>query len=151
MAKYAIAGSGGTANTTAATSGILKLENASTTLASPKLNYFSLGPAAAAADNNYAVELKRQSTAGTWTSVTPSPLDPAAAASKSAGGRASTAAGTAGAVLGNWGFPQRGGLQVFAAPGYEWEVDRANSAGIILSYVYAQGTDVNCGTMVFTE
>jgi hypothetical protein len=151
MAKYSIFGNAGAASITAATAGILKLENASTTLASPKLVYFHIGPAAAAADNNYAVQLKRQTTAGTWTSVTPSPLDPAAAAAKSAGGRASTAAGAASTILGAWGFPQRGGLQVFFQPGFEIENDRANSAGLIIEYTYAGGTEVNCGTLFFTE
>lgn len=151
MARYSIAGAAGAASSTAATAGLIKVENASTILSVPRIASFSVGPGANAEDANYTVALKRQTTAGTWTSVTPAPLDAISGAAKAVGGRASTAAGSASTVLGYWGFNQRGGLHVVAVPGYEWVVDRANSAGIILEYTFVQGTAVNYGVLAFDE
>lgn len=151
MPGYVISGAAGAASSTAATAGIIKVENASTVLATPRIVEWSIGPAAAAADDIYTVQLKRQTTAGTWTSVTPAPLDPAFAAAKSVGGRASTAAGSASTVLGSWGFSQRAGYRFVATPGNEFVVDRANSAGIILEYAFVVGTLVNNATLIFVE
>jgi hypothetical protein len=151
MARYSISGAAGAASATAATAGIVKVDNAATVLSTPQIYEFSVCPGAAAEDSNYTIQAKRQTTAGTWTSVTPSPLDPSAAAAKAAGGRASTAAGTAGVILGIWGFNQRGGFRWVAVPGGELVVDRANSNGIIIEYAVVQGTAVNYGCIMFEE
>jgi len=151
MARYSVFGAAGAASATAATAGIMKVENAATILSVPKIYEWSIGPGAAAEDSNYTVQLKRQTTAGTWTAVTPSPIDPASAASKAAAGRVSTAAGAASTVLATHGFNQRGGLRWVAIPGGEYIVDRANSNGIILEYVVVQGTAVNYACMQFEE
>lgn len=151
MARYGVFGAAGTASATAATAGIMKVDNAATILSVPKIYEFSVGPGAAAEDSNYTIQVKRQTTAGTWTGVTPSPLDPASAASKATAGRVSTAAGTADVVLGTFGFNQRGGFRWVAVPGGEYVMARANSNGIILEYAVVQGTAINYATMYFEE
>lgn len=151
MAKYGVFGAAGAASATAATAGIMLVDNAATVLATPRIYEFSIGPGAAAEDSNYTIEVKRQTTRGTWTSVTPSALDPASAASKSTAGRVSTAAGTAGVQLMTLGFNQRGGIRWVAVPGGELVVDRANSNGIMLGYLVVAGTAVNYATMLFEE
>lgn len=151
MARYGVFGAAGAASSTAATAGIMKVDNASTILSVPKIYEWAIGPGANTEDSNYTVQLKRQTTAGTWTSVTPSPLDPSSAASKATAGRASTAAGTAGVVLATYGFNQRGGIRWVSIPGGELVVDRANSNGIILEYAFVQGTAVNYASMMFEE
>ena len=129
----------------------MKVDNAATILSVPIIYEWSIGPGAAAEDSNYTVQLKRQTSAGTWTSVTPSPLDPASAASKASAGRASTGAGAADVVLGTWGFNQRGGIRWVGVPGGEFVLARANSNGIILEYVVVQGTAINYASMFFRE
>ena len=151
MAKYAITGAAGAASATAATAGIVLLDNAATTLASPKMYEFSIGPGAAAEDSNYAIEVKRQTTRGTWSSVTPAALDAQSGASVSTGGRASTAAGTASTVLMNLGFNQRGGIRWVAVPSGALAVNRANSNGIMIGYIVVAGTAVNYGAILFDE
>ena len=151
MPRYSVFGSAGAASATAATAGIMKVDNAATLLSVPAIYEWSIGPGAASEDSTYAVQLKRQTTAGTWTGVTPSPLDTASAASQATAGRVSTAAGTAGVVLGTWGFHQRGGIRWVAVPGGEFIVNRANSNGIILEYKTVQGTAINEANILFFE
>jgi hypothetical protein len=152
MSRYGVFGSAGAASATAATAGIMKVDNpSSTTMASARIYEWSIGPGAAAEDSNYAIQMKRQSTAGTWTSVTPSPLNPKSSASVTLAGRASNAAGTAGVVLGTWGFNQRGGLRWVAIPGGELVVPLTFSNGIILEYKTVQGTAVNEASIMFEE
>jgi len=150
--KYSVFGAAGAASVTAATAGIIKVDNpGSSTMAAAKIYEWAIGPGANSADNTYGVRAKRQSTAGTWTSVTPSPLDAKAGASVSTAGVASTAAGTAGVVLGQWGFHMRGGYRWVAIPGGELVVPLVFSNGIILEYIFAQGTDVLEAEMYFDE
>jgi hypothetical protein len=150
--RYTVFGAAGAASTTAATAGIQKVDNPSaSTMAAAKIYEWSIGPAANSADETYGVELKRQSTAGTWTAVTPSPNDPKAGASVTAAGRASTAAGTAGVVLGTWGYHMRGGYRWVAVPGGEYVVPLTFSNGILLEYYFAQGTSVQDANIMFDE
>ena len=151
LARYVVAGAAGAASTTAATAGIIKVDNAATILSVPKIFEWSIGPGAAAEDSNYTIRNKTQTTAGTWTSATPAALDPASAAAKASGGIASTAAGSAGTILGYWGFNQRAGYRWVAVPGGEFYVPRANSNGIIWEYVVIQGTAINYGSVFFDE
>lgn len=152
MAKYIATGAAGTASATAATAGIVKVDNPSTApITAPHIYEWSIGPGAAAEDSNYTVDIKRQTTAGTWTSVTPAPIDDAAAGSKATAGRASTAAGTASTIMGYWGFNQRSGIRWVAVPGGEFVVNRGVSSGIILEYAVVQGTAVNYGLIAFEE
>ena len=151
MANYAIFGNAGAASTTAATAGILKVDNpSSTTMAGAKIYQFGLGPGANSADETYQIRIKRQTTAGTWTAVTPSPLDKASASVSSAGS-ASTAAGSAGVELWRMGYHMRAGLAWTFIPGGELINAYAFSNGLIAEYVFAQGTSVQGGVIYFSE
>ena len=150
--KYSVFGAAGAASTTAATAGIMKVDNpAASTMAAAKIYEWSVGPAANSADETYGVQMKRQSTAGTWTAVTPSPLDAKAGASVTTAGRASTAAGSAGVVLGTWGYHLRGGYRWVSIPGGELTVPLVFSNGILLEYYFAQGTAVQDASFFFDE
>lgn len=152
MAKYSVTGAAGVASATAATAGIVKVDNdASAPITTVRIYEWSVGPGAAAEDSNYTVDLKTQTTAGTWTGVTAAPTDSQSGAAIANGGRASTAAGAAGTILGYWGFNQRAGYRWVAVPGGEFYVPRAASNGIILEYAVVQGTAVNYGTLFFDE
>lgn len=148
MARYLISGAAGTANVTAATAGIIKAESAGSVVI---IYEWAVGPGAGSEDSNYTVRLKRQTTAGTWTAATPAPLDPASAAAVTVGGVASTANGTAGTIIGNWGFNQKAGYRYVAIPGGEFFVTRTTANGIILEYAVVQGTAVNYGEMGILE
>src|SRR5262245_52640974 len=151
--RYSVFGKAGAANTSAAQAGIIKVDNPSaSTMAAAKIYEWSIGPQANSADETYGVRAKRQSTAGVWTSVTPSPLDAKAGASVTTAGVASTSAGTAGVVIGgNWGFHQRGGYRWVSIPGGELVVPLTFSNGVILEYIFAQGTSVNGASLFFDE
>ena len=150
--RYSSFGAAGAASTTAATAGIMKVDNpAASTMAAAKLYEWCVGPAANSADETYGVQMKRQSTAGTWTAVTASPLDPKASAAVTTAGRASTAAGTAGVVLGTWGYHMRGGYRWVSIPGGELVNPLTFSNGMLLEYYFAQGTSVQDATLFFDE
>lgn len=150
--KYVVFGAAGAASTTAATAGIIKVDNpASATMAAAKIYEWAIGPGANSADENYSVRAKRQTTAGTWTAVTPSPLDAKAGASVTTAGIASTGAGSAGVMLGQWGFHMRGGYRWVAIPGGELVVPLTFSNGIIIEYFFAQGTSVMEAELYFDE
>lgn len=151
--RYQTGGAAGAASSTAATAGILKLDNpASGDLTAAAVKAWAIGPGAAAEDSNYTVQWKRQTTAGTWTAITPSPMDADLSASITLAGRVSTAAGTAGVVLsGPFGFNQRGGIRVMYDPGGEPILADTVSNGIILEYVFVQGTAVNQACVEFIE
>lgn len=150
MAKYNVQGNAGAASATAATAGLGKIEQpAGTTIM--KILGFVVGPQANSADNTYGVELKRQTTAGTWTTQTPAPTDALYRASAAVGATISTVAGAASTILWRGGFHMRAGLQIVPIPGAEWFVTVTVSNGVILEYIFAQGTDVNSITMTFEE
>lgn len=151
MALYVASGNAGAASVTAATAGIIKVDQGAT-LSSPKIYTLDIGPQANSADNTYGGRIKRQTTAGTWTSVTPALLDSThQAACLATAGVASTAAGTASTVLFNFGFHMRAGYRWVAIPGGELAVAVAASNGLLAEYIFAQGTDVLSGAMWFTE
>jgi len=150
--QYSAGGNAGAASTTAATAGIIKCDNpSSSTMAAAKINEWKIGPQANSADENYGVRVKRQSTAGTWTAVTARPNDEKAGAAVTAAGVASTAAGTAGVELDRVGFHMRGGYRWVAIPGGELVVPLTFSAGILIEYIFAQGTSVLGANVQFNE
>ncbi len=152
MARYGVFGNAGAANSTAATAGLVKVDNPSaSTMAAAKIYEFAVGPKANSADNTYGIQIKRQTTAGTWTAVTPSPLDAKTGASVTTAGVASTAAGSAGVILADWGFHQRGGYRWVSIPGGEFVVPLVFSNGLLIEYDFAQGTDVNGCSLMFDE
>ena len=154
MANYAamptLATTGPTPSTTAATAGIIKVDQGAT-LSSITIYQWAIGPHANSADENYTVRLKRQTTAGTWTATTPNPTDAHSGACTATAGFTSTAAGTAGVELGRYGYHMRGGYLYTSIPGGEFLVLLAAAAGIILEYIFAQGTSVQDPTIWFRE
>lgn len=140
------------ASATAATAGITKVEaTAATRLAIYEWDFGS-SAGAAPVDQNYLVRLKRQSTAGTWTAVTPSPLDPADAAAVAVGGQASTVAGTAGVTLMSIGVNARAGFRWVSIPDSELIVPATALNGIIMEYAAVSGgTDSNTGVIFHQE
>lgn len=150
--KFAITGTHTSANTTAATAGIIKVEGTAATRAF--LYEWDINSAAAAApvDQNYLVRLKRQTTAGTWTAATPAALDTADPAAVAVGGVNSTAAGTASTVLAQFGFNARAGFRWVAIPDSEFVVPATAANGIILEYLAVSGgTDNNSATFLYQE
>lgn len=152
MSEFVAFGAGPTPSTSAATAGIIKVDQGAT-LASICINEWKIGPRSNSADEDYMVRLKRQTTAGTWTSATPSPKDGHASpvASNATAGVVSTAAGSAGVELDRAGYHMRGGYRWVARQGGEFCVLLAAAAGIILEYIFAQGTSAQDGTIFFTE
>lgn len=153
LKKFAITGVHTSANTTAATAGIIKLEGTAATRGF--LYEWDIASAAGAApvDQNYRVQLKRMTTtSGTWTTATPAPLDPADAAAVCVGGVNSTAVGTASTVLAQFGFNARAGFRWVAIPDSEIIVPATANAHVQLEYVAVSGgTDNNVATFLFQE
>jgi hypothetical protein len=150
--KYNVFGAAGTANITAATAGLISINcPASTSTPCSKVYEWSVGPGANSADNTYAVRFKRNTTAGTYSAVTPSPLDKKASASLTVAGVAQTAAGGTDVELGRWGFHMRGGYRWVSIPGGEYALSPVFSNGLFLEYIFAQGTDVMEPTLFFDE
>ena len=151
-ATYIVSGSGPAANTTAATAGIIKVDQ-SATLVSAKIYGFEWNQQAASNDVNYTVRCKRQTTAGTWTNQTPALTDNThEAAALSNGAINSSAAGAASTVLvAGWGFNQKQGFRWQSIPNGELAVTVAATNGIIVEYIFAQATDAGIGTLYFWE
>lgn len=151
--KFAITGTHVSANTTAATAGIIKVEGTAATRAFLYEWDISSAAAAAPVDQNYGVRLKRYTTsAGTWTAATPAPLDSADAAAVCIGGVNSTAVGTASTVLAQFGFNARAGFRWVAIPDSEFVVPATATNGIQLEYfAVSGGTDNNSATFLYQE
>src|SRR3990167_4490931 len=106
-----------------AASGIVKVETPATTRRAYIFKW-TVGPEGiVATDNQFTIRLKRQSTAGTWSSVTPSPLDDEDAVSL-----------------------------CVAVPGAEYIVPSTSAAGIIMEFgTISAGTDLMIGTIFWWE
>lgn len=135
-----------------AASGIVKVETPATTRRAYVYKW-TVGPEGiVATDNQFSIRLKRQSTAGTWTAVTPSPLDDEDAVSLCVAGSNSTAAGTAGVILIEVGINSRAGYTDVAVPGAEYVVPSTSAAGIIMEFgTISGGTDLMIGTIFWWE
>lgn len=155
--KYSSFGNAGAANVTAATAGLNDIyQPAAAPMGCPTIYGFSIGPQANSADETYGVRLKRVSGTGpTFTAVTASPNDTPGGVvpvAKTLCGVAQTAAhGTAGVELWRTGYHMRAGLQWTAIPGGEWLVNLSVSNGILLEYVFTQGTSVQGSSILFWE
>lgn len=135
-----------------AASGIVKVESPSTTRRFYIFKWTVGNEGIVATDNQFSIRLKRQSTAGTWTSVTPSPLDDEDAVSLAVAGSNSTGAGTAGVILMEVGINSRGGYTDVAVPGAEYIVPSTSAAGIIMEFgTISGGTDLMIGTLWWWE
>ena len=152
--RYNTGGAAGAASSTAATAGIVKLDNPSSgDLATAAVKSFSVGPGSNSEDSCYAVQWKRQTTAGTWSAQTARAVDARnTVAAITLAGTASTGAGSAGNIIfGPVGFHHNGGIRVVLEPGSELVLTATASNGIILEYVFVQGTAVNYGAVLFEE
>ena len=151
MLAYTVVGNQNAAALGAA-SGIVKVETPATTRRAYIFKW-TVGPEGiVATDNQFSINIKRQSTAGTWTAATPSPLDEEDAVSLCVGGSNSTAAGTAGVILMSVGINSRAGYTDVSVPGAEFVVASTSAAGIIMEFgVVSAGTDLMTGTLFFWE
>lgn len=151
--KFAITGTHVSANVTAATAGIIKLEATAATRGFLYEWEIASSAAAAPVDQNYRVQLKRMTTtSGTWTAAVPAPLDLADAAAVCVGGVNSTAVGTASTVIAQFGFNARAGFRWVAVPDSEIVVPATANAHVQLEYVAVSGgTDNNSATLLFQE
>lgn len=149
---YIVSGAGPAANVTAATAGIVKVDQGAT-LCSAKIYSFEWMQQANSNDVNYTVRCKRQTTAGTWTSQPPAATDAThLGPALSNGGINSTAAGAASTVLvAGWGFNQKQGFRWQSIPNGELATTVAATNGIIVEYIFAQSTDTGIGTLYFWE
>lgn len=140
------------ASATAATAGIVKVEATAATRASIYEWDFGTSAGTAPVDQNYLIRIKRQTTSGTWTGVTPSPLDTADPAAVAIGGQASSAAGTAAAILMSVGVNARAGFRWVAIPDSELIVPATANNGIIMEYAAVSGgTESNTGVFFHQE
>ena len=135
-----------------AASGIVKVETPATTRRAYIFKWAAGPEGITATDNQFTLRLKRQSTAGTWTAVTPSPLDDEDAVSLCVSGSNSTVAGTAGVILFETGVNSRAGYTDVAVPGAEYIVPSTSAAGIILEFgTISGGTDLYIATAFWWE
>lgn len=152
LKRFATTGNNPSANTTAATAGIVKLEGTAATRGAIYEWDFATAAAAAPVDQNYQIRIKRQTTSGTWTTATPAPLDTADPAAVCVGGSNSTAAGTASTVLFQIGVNARAGFRWVSIPDSELILPATASNGIIMEYsAVSGGTDSNTGVFFHQE
>lgn len=151
MARYACVGDQNAAASGAA-SGITKVESPATTRRA-SIYEWSVGPEGTTpADQNYTFRLKRQTSAGTWSALTPAPLDPNDAAALMVSGTNSTGAGSASTILMEIGCNSRAGYRWVAVPGGEPIVTPTSANGIILEFgTISGGTELVIGTLFFQE
>lgn len=150
MSKYTVMGNANAAVTTAACAGLVKVSNPAAPVVC-KILGFVVGPQANSADNTYGVKLRRELANGTWTMQVPGPTDANFRASATLGATASTSNGSSSTELWRGGFHMRAGLQIVPIPGAEWFNTVTACFGVMLEYIFTQGTDVNSASMTFEE
>lgn len=151
---YTVAGNAGTANITAATSGLAAIYNPSaTSTVGSKIKEWEIGPQSNSADENYGVQLKRYSgTVGVGTAFTPSANDGKTSTSLTVAYVAQTTAfGTAGVVILKVGYHMRGGYRYVPIPGAEHSLQMLFGVAIVLEYTFTQGTSVQSASIVYDE
>ncbi len=155
--RFAIAGNAGTATTTAASAGLIELyQPAALPLGAPRIYEWEIGPQANSADETYGVQLRRYN-AGTptiTTVVAAAQLDVrgAAATALTLGGCGLTVTWTTGgATCMRTGYHLRGGYRWVSIPGGEFTIEPRATYAIDLEYIFAQGSSVQGGTIMFDE
>ena len=148
MARYAVE-----MNRTASTS--LSVGNITADATRPrrgKLFDLMFGSEATPADNVFLWQVQRCTTAGTATGITPSPLDPADAATECDAGENHTVDPTltAGAILLSIPLNQRASYRWVAAPGSELVYPATASNGLAVRTPTATAVAVT-GTVLFEE
>lgn len=155
MTPYTVSGVSATATATSASAGIMKIDiipSAATAILPGKLYRVALGPGGTSNDEQYAIQIKRQTTAGTWSNaVTPSPTGAGGGTAKTLAATQSTAAGTPDVVLFTDGFHLRFGLKLVLESDAMFELRPVFSDGIIAEFIYAQSNAVLRSTFFFKE
>lgn len=126
----------------------------STTAVRPEIYHVIVGSAATPADNALSIFLQRYTAAGTATSLTPSPLDPADPASTATAGRTHTVEPTytAGLILLHIALNQRATRDWFGLDASKnLKMPATASNGIGLYYVHSSFTGVTDSTILFNE
>ena len=114
-----------------------------------KVGYISVSFDGAASASPALVQMERQTTAGTMSSVTPAPLDPDAPACSTTAQYNATAEPTSGTKLFDWYVVPNGGLfAITFAPGEEPVVDVSGRIGITVNSPASCNCTVN---MTFVE
>jgi hypothetical protein len=132
MARYAVPGNKGTASVRS----IVNARADSTTAQRGRVYDYMVGSITTPADNVFDHELIRSSTAGTAAAVTPSPLDPAEAASVFDASDTYTVDPTFGVLLMRMSLNMRAAYRWVAAPGGElvWPATTNNGiTGVVQS------------------
>jgi len=147
MAKYAVAGNKGTASVRT----IINARADASAASRGKVYDYMVGSITTPADSTFDHELYRTSTAGTGSAVTPSPLDPADAASVNDASDTITADPTIGVLLMRVPLNQRATYRWVAAPGGELVWPATASNGISGGLAAASTTDFSATLMVDTQ
>jgi hypothetical protein len=154
LKRFVTTGGATTASVAAATRGITQLNGTAATRAAIYEWDFGTAAASAPVDENYVIRLIRSTVAGTWTAVTPLPLDPADAAAVATAGTIQTGAGTvAAAPLFSIGINARAGFRWVAIPDSELIIPATAAAGINIEYgaISTGATASNIATVFHQE
>lgn len=145
--RYAIDGQ----DTNTAGTSILGLTSASTIR--PKVYDLVMGSDATPADNAGEYVLQRYTAAGTLTSVTPRPLDPADPAALASAGEAhsSEPTYTANIIMLQWAQNQRATFRWVAAPGGEIVLPATAANGVGVQTIGLGGSAVNMNCCIHYE
>lgn len=127
--------------------------NCTATTRRVRLYELELGAVGTSADNVLEWDVSRMTAAGTGTTVTPPPLDPADAAAVTLATVNYTAEPTvtAASSLVYFGMNQRSTFRWVAAPGSELVIPATNLAGLVVRALSSTYTSTASATMLFTE
>jgi hypothetical protein len=154
LKRFVTTGNATTASVAAGTRGITQLNATAATRAAIYEWDFGTASASAPVDENYTIRLIRSTAVGTWTAVTPLPLDPADAAAVCIGNTNQTVAGTlAAAPLFSIGVNARAGFRWVAIPDGEFIIPATANAGINIEYgaISTSATASNIATIFHQE
>jgi hypothetical protein len=156
MRRYSVVGSqhipgavaGGFAEADAGVVAVLASESVQ-----PRIHFVSISFQASAADAQYGFAMKRMTTAGTWTAVTPAELSLSGLAAITAGRSNSTAAPTVtGTELLKIGLHARSGFEWFEDPERGMVATAAANNGIALYVDFSSGSSPQAvATLHFSE
>jgi hypothetical protein len=134
LKRFATVGQATTASVAAATRGITQLNGTAATRGAIYEWDFGSAAAAAPVDENYSIRLIRSTAVGTWTAVTPAPLDSADAAAVCTGNTNQSVAGTLSTLLFTVGVNARAGFRWVAIPDSEFIIPATANNGINIEY-----------------
>lgn len=152
MAKFAASGLSGALTTTAKTALGIQ-QPASSVKGRLEIYQVIISAPGTAADNQLEWVIKRTSTAGTSTAITPTDVDDTGATAVGAAGQTFTAEPTtvSNSVLFDQGLNQRSTFQIMLGPGYEWTLSPTASRGISVGALHASATPTVLATGYWRE